>query len=581
MRRDLQTAVVPFPKGLMSTARSALAMPATFGREVRNMLMAADGAGAKRNGVVAVGSAIAGETVVAVMGFQAAAGYQLMVATNAGKIYRQNGAAWELVYSGLDGAGVVRTVAFAGRLLLCNGVDDVLVYDGSAWSVVSRLVVDSASGLTFVSSSQFRINSTASFYAVGSQVRAKLGTTFVTANVSAVSVSGPQVTVTLNAAVLTSALNEVAYTVKPPKFAFMAAAHDRLWGFGKGPLVASLSSDVERMRVFYTHGVNDHAAWPDPATGVIPSINLADKAGVADELLAMAVKDGMTVFVGRNHLQLWVGSNPNTVGDFGWSKTIPLGAVHGSAVMSLPNDLMLLTRQGVRTLSRSLQTEQLDVSDVGGELDPTVNALLGQVLADVAAYRRVVPLRFEPQGWLGVALGDVALVWQIGAFGQGWVVFDGVFGGATASHNAPDGTLYVAKGGQVYRYDTAAWSDAGEAIVTRWWTPWLRPAADGKRWANKYVELLVAPAVSMPVTLRRYDDYDDANPQVLTLEVPPQADFWDSAEWDSAAWDSGGASNPVARDHVVVDVLAMALESASVNGPLTVFGLKLYGVAER
>ena len=39
MKRDLASVVIPFPKGLMSTARSALSMPATLGREVRNMLM--------------------------------------------------------------------------------------------------------------------------------------------------------------------------------------------------------------------------------------------------------------------------------------------------------------------------------------------------------------------------------------------------------------------------------------------------------------------------------------------------------------------------------------------------------------
>lgn len=580
MKSDLRTVVVPFPGKLMSTSRSALTMPATFGREIRNMLMAADGAGTKRSGVVAVGAPLAGEVITAVMGFMAAGGYQLLVATDAGKIYRRNGGVWDLVHSGLNPAGVIRTVTFAGKLLLCNGVDEVLVYDGSVWQVVYTLVKDVAGGLVFVSADRFSITGVPATYPVGSTVRAMLAGGPVTACVSAVAVSGSVITVTLDASVLDSTLAEVWFTVKPPRVAYLAVAHDRLWGFGKGPLKAEMSGDVDRLRVFYTAGVNDFSAWPDPATGVIPSLNLADKAGVADELMAMAVKDGMTVFLGRNHLQLWTGSDPDADGDFTWSKTIPLGVVHGNAVLELPNDLLFISRQGVRTLSRTMQTEQLDVSDVGGELDPTVNEMVRMMMADPALYRRMVGVRHEAQGWLGLAFLDRTLVWQIGGFGSGWVVFDGVFSGVGAAHTSADGALYVAKGAQLYRYDMEVWSDAGTPIFTRWWTPWVTPAK-GRRWAGSYAEVLASPAVEVPFTLRRYIDYDDGNPQVMEMMAPPTPDYWDTGAWDAGLWDNGSLTVPVARDHVVADMLAYAVESESANGPFTLFGIKLYGMAER
>ena len=61
--------------------------------------------------------------------------------------------------------------------------------------------------------------------------------------------SGAVVTVTLGSAVLTNTLNEIAFTVKPPKVAHLIAVHDRLWGFGKGPLNPVMSGDVDRLRV--------------------------------------------------------------------------------------------------------------------------------------------------------------------------------------------------------------------------------------------------------------------------------------------------------------------------------------------
>lgn len=580
MKRDLATAVVPFPKGLMSSARSPLSMPTTLGREIRNMLMSADGAGSKRNGVVALGAEIAGETITAVMSYMAASGLQILVSTNVGKIYRLNGTSWVQVWSGLDGNGVVRTVTFDGKLLLCNGINHVLAWDGTAWSEVSAFVTDAAAGLTYVSATQFTIMSMAEMYPVGRRVRATLASGEVVATISSVSVSGTTLTVTLGTAVLNNTLSAVAFEVKPPKVAVLVAAHDRLWGFGKGPVSAAMRGDVDRLRVYYTYGVNDYTAWPDPETGSIPSLNLADKAGVADELLAMSVKDGMTVFVGRNHLQIWTGTDPAADGDLAWSKSIPLGVVHGNAVLELPNDLLFVGRQGARTLSRTIQTEQLDVSDVGSELDPTITERIAYVLAHPEAYRRVVTMRHDGQGWFGLALDDVTLVWQIGSFGQGWVIFDGVFSGVTAAHSAPDGELYLAKGGQLYHYATDVWNDNGAPVTLLWWTPWVAPG-NRKRWANKYTEVLVKRKADVPFLLRRYRDYDDANPQVMALVSPAEATYWDDTEWDEGLWDAGDIRLPMVRDHVVADTYAYALESSTANGPFTVFGLKLYGIAER
>jgi hypothetical protein len=581
MRHDLSSVVVGFPKQLMSTARSPLSMPATMARVVRNMLVLADGAGTKRNGVVAVGDGLDSE-IVAVMSYQAAGGLQLMVATDAGKIYRLEGGDWVEVWSGLDPAGTIRTVTFGGRLLLCNGIDEVLAWDGSAWAAVCTLVQEQAAGLTYVNGTTFRVLGDPAFYPAGSVVKAELGspTTTVQAHVVSATLVGTTLTVVLDASVLTGALSKVYFTVKPPKVAYLAAVHDRLWGFGKGPLSAAMSGDVDRLRVFYTYSPNDFTAWPDPETGVVPSLNLADKAGMADELLAMAVKDGMTVFVGRNQMQLWTGTDPSGEGDLAWSKTIPLGVVHGNAVLELPNDLLFVTRQGARTLSRTLQTEQLDVSDVGAELDPTWTELLAVVMADDTLYRKVCGMRHDGQGWFGISLFDRTLVWQIGGFGHGWVEFDGVFNGVSAAHTAPDGMLYVAKGGQIYRYDTQAWSDAGEAITTVWWLPWLA-VGEKRRWANKYVELMVEPHVAMGLTVRRYVDYDEANPRVVEVTAPGEPDYWDLAEWDEAAWDKGQAVAPLIRDHVVAETLSFAVESVGVDGPLTLFGLKLYGVNEK
>lgn len=201
MKRDFSSVVAGFPHNLMSTARSPMTMPASYARAVVNMLMASDGAGMKRNGVVAVGAAL-DTAIVAVMSFQHTTGLQVMAATGAGEIWLLGDEGWQRVYSGLSPAGTVRTVAFGGRLLLCNGMDAVMAWDGVAWEEVSTLVTDAAAGLAFVDASTFSIESDAVYYPVGSVVQATLENGAVTGTVASVNTAGDVVTVVLAEAVL-------------------------------------------------------------------------------------------------------------------------------------------------------------------------------------------------------------------------------------------------------------------------------------------------------------------------------------------------------------------------------------------
>ncbi|MFZ2587895.1 MAG: hypothetical protein WAZ18_07260 [Alphaproteobacteria bacterium] len=582
MRRDGQSVFVEFPKQLMSTARSSVSMGLEFGREIVNMYATADGAGSKRNGVVKVGEQLPlGQVVCGLFSFmKVGVGVQVIAVGSLGKVYRLNGTAWVEIGDGLNPLGVVRGVEFAGRLVLVNGYDPMKVWDGSTLADVSEVIPDVGGSLTYVNPTTFTILSDAAFYSVGTVVKATLATGVVTGTVASSSQSGAVTSVVLGSGVLNATLSAVAYTAKPPILAGIAVAHDRVWGFGKGPLGSGLSTDVDRTRVYYTHGVNNPYAWRD-AEGVVPSINLADKSAGADEVMAMAVVDGMTVFLLRNSVQVWTGSTPGADGDFGWQKTMPVGCVHGGLMVALPNDLAFVTRTGVRTLSRSLQTEQVHVSDVGSEIDPTLAAAVRVLEADPAAYKAVGVVRCEAQNWFGVCLGDKTVVFQVGNSGRGWVVFDGAFAGTTARCAASDGSVYLAKGGQVYRYDTSVYADDGEPIVTRWWTPWMRLGKPGKWWANRYVEVVSARGVPMGLRVRRYRNLDDGDGWVADITAQTEPDYWDRTDWDAGLFDNVNPAPDVVRDRFVADEMALALESANTLGPLTVLGMKIYGVSER
>lgn len=581
MRHDLQSITLPFPSNLMATAQSPLALPPTYARALKNMILGPDGSGTKRNGVATLGNAL-GEDIVGLFTYPYNGQTQLLAWSAAGKIYRQNGAAWVLLKAGLNVNGMPQGVIFAGRLVLCNGLDTVMQYDGVSITDVETRVVDAGASLTRISNSQFSIASDAAFYPAGSTVALTISGAEVLAVVANATQAGAVTTVTLTTSPMTVAPTQVKFTVKPPAFGAVAVAHNRLWGFGAGGFTPNLKSGPDTMRLYYTHSVNNAQGWPDPATGIIPSLNLADKAALADELLAMRVVDGMTVFFCRQHLQLYEGTNPGVVGgstpDFAWLKTIPVGLAHPRAVQSLPNDVLMLTPLGARTLSRTLATEQLDMADVGRALDPTVQSELA-ALQSPTAFKAMQAFAYPAQQWFGFGFGAQTLVWQLNPAGGGWSVFDGLFAGLTASAMGPDGALFLAKGQQVYTYSPDVWSDDGTLFTAQWWAPWVAPAGNG-RWANKYIEVLLAPQPEQQATLKRYSNLDEGNPRVMELSVGGQPDYWDAAHWDEGLFDNAVGRDDIIRDHCVAEHLSFAFESTTLNA-LRILGLKIHGTPER
>lgn len=578
----VESIFVPFPRRMMSSARAPSVMSTTYARDTLNLYTTADGAGTKRNGFTATGTDL-GKDIQALTSYITSNGEQQILAlSTTGAMHLQTAGGWQQVYTGLSTQGTLRSTYFAGLLIIVNGIDDVLVWDGSTMQPLVQHWPEIGINLTYISSTQFSIESDISFYNSGSTLTAGFADgTSATGTISSVTEANGVLTVTLTSGVLQSDLADMTLHFKPPPFASVYAAHDRLWGFGRGPLEPTdFNADVDRTRVFYTHGVNDAYAWYSP-TGVLPNINLADKMGTADELLAMAEKDGLTVFFGRNATQIWAGTDPTATGDFTWTRTLPVGVLHGDLVVQLPNDIGFFTATGARTLSRTLATAQLDVGDFGAEITPTIREAVGALRAQPAAYRQAQSMQYARQGWFGFKVGPETLIFQINQDGLAWSRFDGFFQAGTAFLNTSDGALYTAIGGQLYQYDAAVWSDAGQSILTRWWLPWLNVGDKFKRWANKAYTCITDQGALIDLTVQRYVNYDSASPVPTLTQSTKTPDYWDISAWDEALWDNNNPKAPIQQDKFVADVFAFAIESNTTTGPLTHFGMKIEGVRER
>lgn len=582
MKRNLSHISVPFPPKLMSSSRNATNMPLEFAREIRNMITSISGAGTKRNGVKKWGQALQGENILELIPYLSSSGIQVLAFTESGTMYvtKDNATTWQSV-SAFSTQGKIRYAYYANNLVLCNGVDDVMTWDGATLKPVAEWIEEKGTDLTYISANSFSVKGLLEDYTAGKAVNMKLGESYVESTVTASSVTGDIVTVTLSEAVLTADLEQVERLEKPPKFNFIYAAHDRLWGVGKGAISPNITkNNADKSFVFYTHKVGDENSWRNDV-GSLQFIDLSGKFSAIDEVVSIAVKDGFTLFFHRNHIQIWSGYDPTATGDMAWKKTIPLGVPHGDLVKTLPNDIAFFTRYGVRTLSRILQTEQLDVSDLGSEIDPSLADAIDSILQNETSFKRsVFNFSQETQGWYGFHIAGKSYIFQLSAVSRGWSVFDGIFENVSATCNLMNGDLLIAKGGQVYIYDKNTYDDDNTAIKTLWWTPWLNGSSKN-RWANKYTEVIAEHGEPILLNLKRFKNYNNNSYIQSQVEIPTSPDYWDVSYWDDAYFDYGAIQNSIARDAFISDVFSYSIETESKEGPLVLYGMKVYGKKEK
>jgi len=349
---------------------------------------------------------------------------------------------------------------------------------------------------------------------------------------------------------------------------------------GKGEFdLNNLNPDIDRSRVFFTDKPNYEDSWFDDE-GNLCSINLADKMPETEELVGMAVKDSMTIFFCRNYTQVWTGTSPRAAGDFAWSKTLPVGLTHPNLISSMPNDVGFFSQFGARTLSRFLQTEQLDIADMGSEMATGIHNAIERVRLSSKQYKNIHSFKFNRQNWFGFKLDDEVLIFQTIGRKLSWSRFDGIFKDATAFMNLPNGNLYTAVKNKLYMYNIDSYSDYDKPIHTVWTTPWF--GIDEKRvWANKYIEVVVEPSALKTALIKRYKNYNSASYVANEVSLKSLPDYFDIAFWDSAVFDSPEQEKAIIQDKFVANKALFSFQTDDNAGPLTIHAVRFYGSKEK
>lgn len=584
----------------MNTAISPQVLNTKFARYIENMLpsSATAGALAKRFGTATLGDVITGEDIERLMWYVKSDGtLQILAYTDAGaiKTLNEGTGAWTNVKTGLTTTGVVRWCHFNGKLIICNGVDLCMSWDGTTMTDLAEWVEDAAaSNYTQSSTSVITIDPGTrggaggnADYPDGRNIRVTFDTAgAVEAVISSTSYADPTLTITATGTPFPSpseTITKVEYEDNPPAFSFIYPQHDRLWALAPKQLKASDwdAAEADRMDVFFTDISNSENAWFDATTQEVGFLNLLDKHAVADQLEGISAIDGNLIFLGRNKLQIWAGVDPTALGDLSWVKTIPVGCIHGDLIQEFPRDVLFMTRYGARSVRTVFQTEGIEASpDIGTNIDPTVQADVDTLVSSDANYKLARSFFYERDGFFGFRIGSKPLIYVLTEESKGWVVFSGTFEDLGDSLSLPDGRLIVAKGTQLYTYDNGAdggtptYGDDGTAIRTAWWTPWITP---GGTWSNRYFQLLIEPgSAAIDAILRRSKDNNSAQVKDLTIEVNTSQPTWGEAQWGTSTWGAREAQAEE-RDKFIAYSFALRLETNTTTGGIEVVGIKSLG----
>ena len=415
--------------------------------------------------------------------------------------------------TGLSVACVPRSVTFLNTLLICNGVDKVLSWDGTTLvEVVDFVKEDAADNFNRIDGTHFSFNLSLvkatifdiTKYQNNNQIQLTING--VTTTTTVVNILQAQNLITITTADNLPAFDqqyqpELFYRDWPPAFSFMIVAHNRLWGLGVGAVGLNYRDPDQALVVYFSYQPNTLTNWFDETLKIVPFIDLAQTHGAPDNLEAIASVNGLTIFMGRNQSQVWTGSEPSGSGDdptrqkFEFLSILPVGIVHGNLVIEMANDVYFVGQTGVQSISTFNVAKQLAASP-SDAVDPLVRQYLAYTTNSNQSYRACRSFKYKSGSFCGFKIGHNKVLVSLYATNlYSWSLFSGDFSDATSFLSSLDSGLYLAVGNQVFQYadgigdSTPSFGDGdGKKMVNFLWS---LPVVNfsGKRWANKRYQI--------------------------------------------------------------------------------------------
>lgn len=520
--------------------------------------------------------------------------------------------------TGLSVGCVPRSETFLNTLIIYNGVDKVLTWDGVNLVEMHEFVKQT--GLTsVVKTGDTHINLVgpediliAINYRVGNIVKFSNGDT--STNLTVTNYGG---TVTNGIRTATIVLNgtipqitnttQIFYQAFPPPFNYIKAIQDRLWALAPGAVSLEYRNPGQEMLVFFSYKPNTLTGWFNERTGTVPSLNIASKHGVPDNLEAITYINGNIVFAGRERTQVWSGTDPEgSVAPLGGSPlifngVIATGVVHGNLIIDLPNDVFFISKNGHQSASSLNVAKQFAATSVNA-VDPTVKQYLKTINSSNINYRACRSFKYDGGNLAGFKIGNnnvLASLFSTSLYA--WTSLSGDFLKANTFLTLGN-ALYLFIQNKIYKYadnndgSLPIYGDQnGTALIHCRWVP-AYPQLKGYRFVNKRYEL----QIDYPSTFSLREE----NQVYLTVngDLPKSYEISTKCRFDlrGDAFNTipFTTDNPAEPDSIgfrfaqpyssfkdrfkfIASKFSPSLDLYVKDGPIVIKKLKMYGIVER
>lgn len=407
---------------------------------------------------------------------------------------------------GLSIGCVPRASYFQQKMLICNGVDPVMSWNGANLIDVSEFLVEIyASNLTRIDNTHFTFIKSAGFdvskYFVGNSLEIVVDNVATEVTISNVLVLVNLVTITTNEILPAFGVNIVNlfYQDKPPAFSFIYVSKDRIWALGPGAVKLQFRDIDNQLRVYYSYRPNVITGYGlfNENTKTVPSINMSDKHNIQDNFEAICEVNGLLAFMGRKRTQVWIGYTPGQGGDFSWNANLPVGILHGDLLVELSNDVYFVSQSGVRSLTTLNIARQFSANS-DDAVDTIVKSFSSNATASNTNYRLCTSFKYEGGGFIGFKISNNKILASLFSTKlYSWFYLSGDFRNANCFMEL-ESQLYIFIGNKIYKYadgndnSQKIYGDQnGTSLIPIVWTPGLVKFRGKKGYANKRYELVL------------------------------------------------------------------------------------------
>ena len=357
---------------------------------------------------------------------------------------------------------IPRYVSFADKLLICNGVDRVKIWDGTTLVDLFQYLKDDVTQIIRDGNNQFHFTlgllSSANNYPIGGKVKIVNAGVAQIVTIANANLVGQVLTITTTEILNAFQNTSIYYQAFPPKFSYMFSMHNRLWCLGKGAAGIQYRNVDQAQRVYFMYKKGATLEFFDERTKLVPSINLAESNSVGDNLEAIAYTSGYMFFIGRNTTQVWSGSEPlGSLVDpdkpiLTHTNTFNTGTIHGDLVLSIGNDVFMMTKNGLVSCGTYRDgTVQLAVTSYNA-VDPLIMQYITSITQNNIDYLETRSFRYDGQSMVGFKIGfNNVLCSIVTTTLNTWTMFSGNFSEATAFCPFKN-ALYLSIGNVLYKY---------------------------------------------------------------------------------------------------------------------------------